>query len=157
RAVWRKPGRNPGRRAAGAVDLGCIPEGNSKTGVTKMKVMLIGRNGALLRQTEEELGRRGSVTGDSAPDWGICLDPDRVNEALAVRGMRRLVLRSHAYAYGSNAKNPGMMTEERVSLLPPNAPEQRWLRAEEAAAGFPNTAVVRLTNVLAPEEGDLIV
>src|SRR5207244_305449 len=67
------------------------------------------------------------------------------------------VLRSHAYAYGSSPKNPGLMTEERVSLLHPRAPEQRWLRAEEAALKFPNTTVIRLTNVLDPEEGDLIV
>ena len=72
-------------------------------------------------------------------------------------GFRRLVLRSHAYAYGSNTKNPGLMTEDRVSLLPGSAPEQRWLRMEEIAAKHANAASVRLTNVLAPEEGDLVV
>jgi 1-acyl-sn-glycerol-3-phosphate acyltransferase len=69
----------------------------------------------------------------------------------------RLVLRSHAYVYGSNTKNPGLMSEDRVSLLPPDAPEQQWLRLEEIAARHPNCAVVRLTNVLAPQEGDLLV
>src|SRR5207237_934719 len=49
------------------------------------------------------------------------------------------------------------MTEDRVSLLPSNAPEQRWLRAEEAALALPNSAVIRLTNVLDTEEGDLVV
>jgi 1-acyl-sn-glycerol-3-phosphate acyltransferase len=74
-----------------------------------------------------------------------------------IPGMQRLVLRSHAYAYGSSTKNPGLMTEDRISLLAPNAPEQRWLRAEQAALEFPNAAVIRLTNVLDPEAGDLIV
>src|SRR6266849_5965883 len=121
-----------------------------------MKAALIGRDGALKRQTESELARRGVAVGASA-ECVICLDPERVGEALAMPGLQRLVLRSHAYAYGSNSKNPGMMTEERVSLLPPGAPEQRWLKAEEAALKFPNSAAIRLTNVLDAEEGDLIV
>jgi 1-acyl-sn-glycerol-3-phosphate acyltransferase len=49
------------------------------------------------------------------------------------------------------------MTEDRVSLLPTYAPERRWLDLEAAACDHPNTAVVRLTNVLAVDEGDLIV
>jgi 1-acyl-sn-glycerol-3-phosphate acyltransferase len=122
-----------------------------------VKAALIGRDGALKRQTESELSRRGIAVGGSSPECVICLDPERIREALGVPGMRRLVLRSHAYVYGSSAKNPGLMTEERVSLLAPGAPEQRWLQAEEAALAFPNTAVVRLTNVLDTEEGDLIV
>src|SRR5882762_10474182 len=122
-----------------------------------MKAALIGRNGALKRQTESELARRGIAVGDSSAECVICLDPERVQEALAVPGVQRLVLRSHAYAYGSSAKNPGLMTEERVSLLASGAPEQRWLKAEEAALKFPNSAVIRLTNVLDAEEGDLIV
>ncbi|HTM48622.1 MAG TPA: 1-acyl-sn-glycerol-3-phosphate acyltransferase [Bryobacteraceae bacterium] len=122
-----------------------------------MKVMLFGRDGALRRQTEAELGQRGIVVGDSTPDCVICLDPGRAREAASLGGLKRLVLRSHAYVYGSNAKNPGLMTEDRVSLLPANAPEQRWLQAEEAALQFPNTAVIRLTSLLDPEEGDLIV
>ncbi len=122
-----------------------------------MKAALIGRDGALKRQTESELARRGIAVGDSSAECVICLDPERVGEALAIPGLQRLVLRSHAYAYGSNSKNPGMMTEERVSLLPSGAPEQRWLKAEEAALKFPNAAAIRLTNVLDAEEGDLIV
>jgi nucleoside-diphosphate-sugar epimerase len=122
-----------------------------------MKAALIGRDGALKRQTEAELSRRGIGVGDSSAECVICLDPERVREALAIPGLRRLVLRSHAYAYGSSAKNPGLMTEDRISLLASGAPEQRWLKAEEAALKFPNCAVIRLTNVLDPEEGDLIV
>jgi 1-acyl-sn-glycerol-3-phosphate acyltransferase len=122
-----------------------------------MKAALIGRDSALKRQTEAELARRGIAVGDSSPGCVVCLDPDRVREALAMPTVRRLVLRSHAYAYGSSAKNPGLMSEERISLLPPGAPEQRWLKAEEAALAFPNCAAIRLTNVLDAEEGDLIV
>src|SRR5690242_4277866 len=109
-----------------------------------MKAALIGRDGALKRQIEAELAHRGIAVGDSSAECTICLDPDRVQAALAIPGLQRLVLRSHAYVYGSSPKNPGMMTEDRVSLLPLNAPEQRWLQAEEAALKFPNTAIVRL-------------
>ena len=122
-----------------------------------MKAALIGRDGALKRQTEVELARHGIAVGDSSPECVICLDPDRAQAAVATPGMRRLVLRSHAYVYGSSPKNPGLMTEDRVSLLPPEAPEQRWLRAEKVAVTFPNSAVIRLTNVLDTNEGDLIV
>src|SRR5580693_2951286 len=122
-----------------------------------MKAALIGRDGALKRQTEAELARCGIAVGDSRAECVICLDPQRVPEALAIPGLQRLVLRSHAYAYGSSTKNPGLMTEDRISLLPVNAPEQRWLRAEEKALAFANCAVIRLSNVLDSEEGDLIV
>ena len=122
-----------------------------------MKVALIGRDGALKRQTAAELTRRGFAVADSGAECVICLAPERLRDALTMPGVRRLVFRSHAYAYGSSTKNPGLMAEDRVSLLAPRAPEQRWLRAEEAALEFPNTAVVRLTNILDTEEGDLIV
>src|SRR2546430_1926873 len=117
-----------------------------------MKVALLGRYGALKRQTEAELARNGMSVGESSAECVICLDPQHVAGALALPGIRRLVLRSHAYAYGSNTKNPGLMTEERVSLLPLDAPEQRWLRAEQQALAFGNCAVIRLTNILDPEE-----
>ena len=122
-----------------------------------MRVALIGRDGILKRETAAELARRGIEAGAAEPDCVICLAPERVPEALAIPGVRRLVLRSSAYAYGSNMKNPGLMTEDRVSLLPPGAPEQRWLRAEEAALGFGNASVIRFANILDPGEGDLIV
>jgi 1-acyl-sn-glycerol-3-phosphate acyltransferase len=115
-----------------------------------MKPTIVGRDGLLKRELV------GQVPDLPSPTV-ICLDPGRVQEALAAPGIQRLVLRSHAYAYGSSTKNPGLMTEDRIPLLPATAPEQRWLRAEEAALQFPNTAVIRLTNVLDPEEGDLIV
>lgn len=122
-----------------------------------MKAALIGKDGALKRETAAELARRGIELNASAPDCVVCLDPGRVGEALAVPGLRRLVLRSSAYLYGSSTKNPGFLTEERISLLPPNAPEQRWLRAEESALAFGNAAVIRFANILDREEGDLIV
>ena len=122
-----------------------------------MKVAILGRDGALKRQTESELSRAGVAVTDSSPGCVICLDPQRVQEALATPGIERLVLRSHAYAYGSNTKNPGLLTEERISLLPPHAPEQRWLRAEDQARAFANTAIIRFTNILDTEEGDLLV
>jgi 1-acyl-sn-glycerol-3-phosphate acyltransferase len=122
-----------------------------------MKAVLIGRDGSLKSETEAELARRGILVSATAPDCAISLAPERVNEALAIPSVRRLVLRSSAYAYGSHMKNPGLMTEDRVSLLHPNAPEQRWLRAEETALAFGNAAVIRFANILDPGEGDLIV
>src|SRR5260370_25155193 len=122
-----------------------------------MRVAILGRDTSLKRQTESELSRAGIAITDSAPDCVICLEPERVQEALATPGISRLVLRSHAYAYGSSAKTPGPLTEDRISLLPLHAPEQRWLRAEQQALTFPNTAIVRLTNILDTEEGDLLV
>src|SRR6266850_2621333 len=113
-----------------------------------MKAALIGRDGALKRQTDSELARRGIAVGDSSAECVICLDPERVEEALAVPGLQRLVLRSHAYAYGSSTKNPGLMTEDRISLLPATAPEQYWIRAEDKALPFGNSAVIRLANIL---------
>jgi 1-acyl-sn-glycerol-3-phosphate acyltransferase len=122
-----------------------------------MTAAILGRESALKRELAGELARRGIAVTEGAADRAICLDPARAADAIVHPGVRRVVLRSHAYAYGSSTKNPGLMTEERVSLLPPQAPEQRWLRAEEIALKFPNTAVVRLTNVLDAAEGDLIV
>ena len=122
-----------------------------------MKAALIGPEGSLKRQTEAELARSGIAVGAPPAECAICLDPARIEEALATPGLQRLVLRSHAYAYGSSAKNPGLMTEDRISLLPAKASEQRWLRAEEKAVAFPNSAVIRLSSVLDADEGDLIV
>ncbi|HEY3132549.1 MAG TPA: 1-acyl-sn-glycerol-3-phosphate acyltransferase [Acidobacteriota bacterium] len=79
-------------------------------------------------------------------------------------GVTRAILRSHAYAYGSSMKNPGMMHEERISLLAKDSLERRWLQAEDllwaAAKAEPSSnfsvAAVRLTNILRAEEGDFI-
>ncbi|MBI3895869.1 MAG: 1-acyl-sn-glycerol-3-phosphate acyltransferase [Acidobacteria bacterium] len=124
-----------------------------------MKIAVLGFEGPLAQATRAELARRGHLASEDGADRIIYLPGSLENlKALVERGgFRRLVLRSHSCAYGSNAKNPGLMTEERVSLLPENAPEQRWLRAEQIACRFSNWAAVRLTNVLSTEEGDLLV
>jgi 1-acyl-sn-glycerol-3-phosphate acyltransferase len=49
-----------------------------------------------------------------------------------------------------------MMTEDRVTLLPPEDPAQSWLRAEEVASSHPNSAAVRMANVADPDERDLV-
>ncbi len=83
-------------------------------------------------------------------------------------GVVRLVLRSHAIAYGSSMKNPGLLEEGRISLLPKDSVERRWLEAEqlvmsppmrrpEPAAPAFSPAAVRLASVLHRKEGDLIV
>ncbi len=126
-----------------------------------MRMAVLGCDGPLYRETRAELERRGHAVSESGAE-GVLYFPgpgslDDLETLVNRGGFRRLVVRSHAYAYGSSTKNPGLMSEERVSLLPASAPEQWWLRAERIVSRFPNWAAVRLTNVLAPEEGDLLV
>jgi len=82
-------------------------------------------------------------------------------------GVTRLVLRSHAIAYGSSMKNPGLLEEGRVTLLPKDSVERRWLEAEQIVLSPPprppqasesaiSTAALRLTSILHAGEGDLI-
>ena len=128
-----------------------------------MKVHLAGFQGPVAQATRSELMRRGHSVIDTDTDSGfeaaIVFPGDLVDvEALAIRpDLRRLVLRSHAYVYGSNPKNPGLMTEERISLLPQDDPARHWIQAEELVSQHPNSAAIRLTNVLAVEEGDPVV
>ena len=124
-----------------------------------MKFALLGFEGPVARAVGAELEARGHRAVTEGAECAIYFpgDPDEFSNVALRGGFSRLVLRSHAYAYGSSTKNPGLMTEDRISLLPAEAPEQRWLQMEELAAGHPNAASVRLTNVLAPEEGDLLV
>lgn len=124
-----------------------------------MRVAVIGIDSPLARATREALVRRGHEIAAGEADCAVCF-PDPTGQArrsVTATHYRRLVLRSHAYAYGSSTKNPGMMSEERISLLARDSPGRRWLRFEEVAAGHPNSAIVRLTNVLAEVEGDLVV
>lgn len=124
-----------------------------------MNIAILGYDGPLARATRAVLESRGHTVTHDAPDCVVYFpgNPQELERIVNAGCARRLVLRSHAYVYGSNTKNPGLMTEERISLLPPGAPEQRWLKAEEIARRHSNAAIVRLTNLLAPEEGDLIV
>ena len=129
-----------------------------------MRVAVLGYDGPLAHATRAALAPRGHSISAEAADCAIffprpgspsaCADLEHIASS---GRFPRLVLRSHAYVYGSSTKNPGLMTEERISLLPAGAPEQQWLRLEEIAGRHPNSAIVRLTNVLAPEEGDLLV
>lgn len=128
-----------------------------------MTVAVCGFDGPVARAVKAELTRRGHAIVDSGADpraEAAIWFPGEIAELeqLTSRtGLRRLVIRSHAYAYGSNPKNPGVLEESRISLLPLKDPAQRWLKAEEIAARHPNWAAIRLANVLASEEGDLIV
>jgi len=128
-----------------------------------MTIAVCGFDGPVARAVKAELARRGHTVIDSGVDpraeaavWfpGDIAELERI---AARTDLRRLVVRSHAYAYGSNPKNPGVLDESRISLLPPNDAAQRWIKAEETAARHPRWAAIRLANVLAAEEGDLIV
>jgi 1-acyl-sn-glycerol-3-phosphate acyltransferase len=128
-----------------------------------MKIAVCGFDGPVAQAVRAEITRRGHSVIDSGVDpraEAVIWFPGDVSEfeRIAARtDLRRLVVRSHAYAYGSNPKNPGDMDESRISLLPPNDPAQRWLQAEEIASRNPQWAAVRLASVLAPAEGDAIV
>src|ERR1017187_4725079 len=128
-----------------------------------MKIAVCGFDGPVSRAVSAELTRRGHTVIASGMDpqteavvW-FPGDPAELEKIAARTDLSRLVVRSHAYAYGSNPKNPGVMTESRISLLPASDPAQRWIRTEEVAARHPRSAAVRLTNVLAEGEGDLVV
>jgi 1-acyl-sn-glycerol-3-phosphate acyltransferase/nucleoside-diphosphate-sugar epimerase len=79
-------------------------------------------------------------------------------------GISRVVLRSHAIAYGVSMKNPGLLDEGRVSLLPKTSLDRRWLEAEQLLFSRHSSdrhsaftaAAVRLVPILEPAEGDLI-
>jgi 1-acyl-sn-glycerol-3-phosphate acyltransferase len=124
-----------------------------------VKIAILGHPGPVARATEALLEKRGHQVTARAADCAIYFPgtAEELKHVSQVAGFPRLVLRSHAYAYGSSPKNPGRMTEDRVSFLPPDAPENRWLALEAAAAQHANVAIVRLTNVLARDEGDLVV
>jgi 1-acyl-sn-glycerol-3-phosphate acyltransferase len=123
-----------------------------------MKVSVSGFDGPLARATKTELERRGHQITTADAECAVYFpgEPGPLQTLASDRGIKRLVLRSTGYAYGSNPKNPGMMTEDRISLLPPEDPAQRWLQAEEIVAKHPNSAIIRMANVTDPAEGDLL-
>jgi 1-acyl-sn-glycerol-3-phosphate acyltransferase len=123
-----------------------------------MKVVILGEDSPVARATRRVLQQAGhEITAQNA-DIAIYF-PGSAGELrdIAARKYRRLVVRSHAVAYGPSTKNPGLMTEDRISLLPTGAREQRWIEIERVAAEHPNSASVRLTNILDAGERDLIV
>jgi len=124
-----------------------------------MNIAVLGFEGPVARALRSELERQGHRITKDGGDCAVYFpgSPEELGNLAGRGGYRRLVLRSHACAYGSSEKNPGLMTEDRISLLPEDAAERRWLQLEEIAAGHNNAAAVRLANVLAPDEGDLIV
>jgi 1-acyl-sn-glycerol-3-phosphate acyltransferase len=124
-----------------------------------MKVSVLGFDGPLARETRAVLEQRGHALAETGAECVIYFPGslDELRRLVETGGFRRLILRSHAFAYGSDEKNPGLLTEERTSLLPADAPEQRWIEAERIARLVPNWASVRLTNVLAADEGSLVV
>jgi len=123
-----------------------------------MNVSVSGFDGPVARATRAELERRGHTVTAEGAECAVYFPGDLAGlQALAADPrVKRLVLRSHGYAYGSNPKNPGMMTEDRIPLLPPEDPAQSWLQAEEAASRHPSSAAIRLANVADPAERDLL-
>src|SRR5262245_57488542 len=115
-----------------------------------MKVNVSGFDGPVARATRQELERRGHTVGENGATCAIFFpgSPEALERLAADRNIDRLVLRSSAFAYGSNTKNPGLLTEDRISLLPEHAPEQRWLQMESLAARHSNSAAMRFANVL---------
>src|SRR6202007_3275616 len=89
-----------------------------------MKVAVIGSDGPLAQATRDALLRRGHEISMVCGDWaGLFPGPvDQIRQAIDSGNFRRVVLRSHTCAYGSTSKNPGMMGEDRASLLPVDSP-----------------------------------
>ena len=131
-----------------------------------MRVAVLGFDGPLARATRVALERRGHTVSEGTPDCAVYFPPggaggsagQELDRIVASGRFPRLVIRSHAYVYGSSTKNPGMMTEERVSLLPADAPEQQWLRLEEIAARHHNAAILRETcnKAILLQEGSVV-
>ena len=123
-----------------------------------MNVTVQGADGPVARATRAELIARGHVVTDRDPSCAMYFPGSLAGlQHLVDRGVPRLVLRSRAFVVGANPKNPGFISEERASLLPPNSEAQHWLKAEAILLSHPNWAALRLTNVLAGEEGDVVV
>lgn len=123
-----------------------------------MNVAILGTRGPVAHRLEIELSRRRhTLVPDVTAAQCIVVFPGPFESLPELPANRRIVLRSHAYAYGASPKNPGLLTEERVSLLAENSPERRWLRFEEEAAAHSNHAIIRLSNVADPDEGDTVV
>jgi 1-acyl-sn-glycerol-3-phosphate acyltransferase len=124
-----------------------------------VKVVILGPNGLLARETREELGRLGHQCSAIEGECAIYLgkSPDELRNIVRGGGFRRLVVRSHAYAYGASCKNAGFMTEERVSLLPAGALDRFWLRLEEAASESPTWAAIRFAAIPDANEEDPLI
>jgi len=99
-----------------------------------------------LARKEEDLARLRSVL-----EWALR------------SAVRRVVLPSHAIAYGASMKNPGLLEEGRPTLLPKTSADRRWLEAENMLFSYSqppsnppqfSAAAIRLCTVLHPEEGD---
>ena len=123
-----------------------------------MNIQIAGFDGPVARAAKQILEQRGHKLVAANPEAAIFFpgSAEQLQAIATTPGLKRLVLRSHGFAYGSNAKNPGLMTEERISLLPEKDAAQRWLSLEASAFQHPSAAVVRLTNVTDPAEGDLL-
>jgi 1-acyl-sn-glycerol-3-phosphate acyltransferase len=122
-----------------------------------MKIAILGKDGPLAHATRELAMRRGHQCASGECAIYFPGGSEELQHIVERGAYSRVILRSHAFAYGSSTKNPGLMTEERLSLLPPDAPEQAWLRMETIAARHQSCAAVRLANVLAADEDSLAV
>src|SRR3954451_13715794 len=93
-----------------------------------MKVAILGNDGPLAAATRAALEHRGHQVDGPAADCAVCLPdtPDHLREPLARDAYSRIVHRSHACAYGPSPKNPGLLNEDRPSLLPPGPPDRGW-------------------------------
>src|SRR5690349_922264 len=120
--------------------------------VTNMQIALLGNRSELLRATAEEVNRLGHQLVEVTDECVIVFpgNIELLSKLFEDLKPSRIVIRSHAIAYGAAPKNPGYMTEDRPSLLPEDAPEQKWLEAEllfAQHAGANGWAAVRLATV----------
>jgi hypothetical protein len=72
-----------------------------------VKVVILGPDGLLARETREELGRLGHQSSAIEGECAIYLgqSPDELRNIVRSGRFRRLVVRSHACAYGAELHN----------------------------------------------------
>lgn len=128
-----------------------------------MRIAVHGFNGPVARELRALAERRGHTLAETQPGAAIFFPrpngstPLEELERIAASGCPRLILRSHAVAYGANPKNPGFVGEDYPPRPIPGSPAAHWLQAEETARRHPAAAIVRLCAVLDPQEGDTLV
>lgn len=123
-----------------------------------MRVAVVGVLGSTGRRLRELLVAGGHEVVASAPEAAVYFPDVRGHRSLedleslvADPGCRRLVLRSHAAAYGTSSKTPGLMHENNPSRVGTRDAANHWLEAEVLAKRHPGVSILRFCPILDDE------
>lgn len=129
-----------------------------------MRVAVVGVPGSTGRRLRELLVTGGHEVVATAPEAAVYFPAVRGHRPLedletlvADPGCRRLVLRSHAVAYGNSAKNPGLMHEDNPSRVGTLDAANHWLEAEVLAKRHPSVSILRFCPILDNEAAEPLV